>query len=175
MTTWFITGCSTGLGRATAEAALARGANVVVTARDTRSVEDLTGAYPRTALALLLDVSDKAQATTAVGRAVARFGSIDVLVNNAGHGYRAAVEEGVDAEVDQLFATNFFGPRRPDQGRPPGHAHKAIGGDRQRLVHRGSARQRWLGLLCRQQGSARTHVRCSPEGGRAARDQGDRG
>ncbi|HEY3878226.1 MAG TPA: oxidoreductase [Trebonia sp.] len=109
MSTWFITGCSTGLGRALATAVLDRGHNAVVTARDVTRVRDLAGANPDTALALSLDVADAAQAAGAVRAGEERFGAIDVLVNNAGYGYRAAVEEGDDADVQQLFATNFFG------------------------------------------------------------------
>jgi NAD(P)-dependent dehydrogenase (short-subunit alcohol dehydrogenase family) len=109
MSTWLITGCSTGLGRALAEAVLARGDNAVVTARDVARVEGLAKAYPDTALALPLDVTDPAQVTDSVRQAEERFGAIDVLINNAGYGYRAAVEEGDDADVQRLFATNFFG------------------------------------------------------------------
>jgi NAD(P)-dependent dehydrogenase (short-subunit alcohol dehydrogenase family) len=107
---WLITGCSTGLGRALAEAALDHGVNVVVTARDAATVQDLADAHPGSALALSLDVTDPAQVTAAVARAEERFGAVDVLVNNAGYGYRAAVEEGDDADVQRLFATNFHGP-----------------------------------------------------------------
>ena len=110
MPTWFITGCSTGLGRALAAAVLDRGDNAVVTARDAAQVRDLAAAYPGTALALSLDVTDAAQGAAVVRAAHERFGRVDVLVNNAGYGYRAAVEEGDEAEVGQLFATNFFGP-----------------------------------------------------------------
>ena len=110
MSTWFITGCSTGLGRALAAAVLDRGDNAVVTARDAASVHDLAGQYPGTALAVSLDVTDAAQAAAAVRAGRDRFGGVDVLVNNAGYGYRAAVEEGDDADVQRLFATNFFGP-----------------------------------------------------------------
>jgi NAD(P)-dependent dehydrogenase (short-subunit alcohol dehydrogenase family) len=109
MSTWLITGCSTGLGRSLAEAVLARGDEAVVTARSVANVDDLAKAHPDTALALALDVTDPDQVTDAVRRAEERFGGIDVLVNNAGYGYRAAVEEGDDADVQQLFATNFFG------------------------------------------------------------------
>jgi NAD(P)-dependent dehydrogenase (short-subunit alcohol dehydrogenase family) len=108
--TWLITGCSTGLGRALAEAALDHGVNVVVTARDAAKVQDLADAHPDSALALSLDVTDPAQVTAAVAASEERFGAVDVLVNNAGYGYRAAVEEGDDADVQQLFATNFHGP-----------------------------------------------------------------
>jgi NAD(P)-dependent dehydrogenase (short-subunit alcohol dehydrogenase family) len=110
MATWLITGCSTGLGRALAEAVLDRGDNAVVTARDVARVRDLAGPHPDTALALALDVTDAGQVAAAVRAADERFGGVDVLVNNAGYGYRAAVEEGDEADVQRLFATNFFGP-----------------------------------------------------------------
>jgi NAD(P)-dependent dehydrogenase (short-subunit alcohol dehydrogenase family) len=110
MSTWFITGCSSGLGRALAQAVLANGHNAVATAREVDTVKDLVDTYPGTALALTLDVTDTTQVSAAVEQAQARFGSIDVLVNNAGYGYRAAVEEGADDDVAELFATNFFGP-----------------------------------------------------------------
>jgi NAD(P)-dependent dehydrogenase (short-subunit alcohol dehydrogenase family) len=110
MSTWFITGCSTGLGRALAQAVLERGENAAITARDARGLADLAKAYPDTALALTLDVTDDEQVIAAVRQAEDAFGGIDVLVNNAGYGYRAAVEEGDPADVRRLFATNFFGP-----------------------------------------------------------------
>ncbi|HXT90929.1 MAG TPA: oxidoreductase [Trebonia sp.] len=110
MATWLITGCSTGLGRALATAVLERGENVVVTARDAASVENLARSYPRTALALSLNVTDVAQVHDVARVAQERFGAVDVLVNNAGHSYRAAVEEAVDDQIQELFATNFFGP-----------------------------------------------------------------
>jgi NAD(P)-dependent dehydrogenase (short-subunit alcohol dehydrogenase family) len=109
MATWLITGCSTGLGRALAQAVLAHGHTAVVTARNTETIEDITADYPDTSLALPLDVTDKAQVAEAVRRAEERFGGVDVLVNNAGYGYRAAVEEADDADVRRLFDTNFFG------------------------------------------------------------------
>lgn len=110
MATWLITGCSTGIGRALASAALDRGEAVVVTARDAASVEDLARSHPDTALALPLDVTDHAQGRAVVCAAQERFGTIDVLVNNAGHSYRAAVEEAAEDQVQEMFATNFFGP-----------------------------------------------------------------
>ncbi|MET0423806.1 MAG: oxidoreductase, partial [Actinoplanes sp.] len=109
MSTWLITGCSTGLGRALAGAVLAGGDNVVVTARDAGAVQDLAKEYPETALAVALDVTDPGQVTASVQQAVERFGAVDVLVNNAGYGYRAAVEEGEDDAVQKMFATNVFG------------------------------------------------------------------
>ena len=110
MPTWLITGCSTGLGRHIAQEVLARGYNAIVTARNAATVQDLVDEHPDTALALALDVTDDTQVTNAVQQAEERFGSVDVLVNNAGYGYRAAVEEGEEPEVAKLFATNFFGP-----------------------------------------------------------------
>lgn len=109
MPTWLITGCSTGLGRSLAEAVLARGDDAVVTARDASRVQDLADAHPGSALALALDVTDRAQVAQVVQAAQERFGGIDVLVNNAGYGYRAAVEEGDDHDVQRLFDTNVFG------------------------------------------------------------------
>jgi NAD(P)-dependent dehydrogenase (short-subunit alcohol dehydrogenase family) len=109
MSTWLITGCSTGLGRALAEAVIAAGRNAVVTARDVAKVTDLADATPRRVLAVALDVTKPAQVTSAVQQADERFGGVDVLVNNAGYGYRGAVEGGDDADVRTLFETHFFG------------------------------------------------------------------
>ncbi len=109
-TTWFITGCSTGLGRALAVAVLEAGHRVAVTARSVDRVQDLVDSAPDRALALALDVTDGEQVRVAVARAEQHFGSVDVLVNNAGYGYRAAIEEGDDAQVRELFDTNVFGP-----------------------------------------------------------------
>jgi len=110
MTTWLITGCSTGLGRALAQAVLARGDNAVVTARDVSKLQELTAEFPTTALAVALDVTEQSEVEAAVKQAEDRFGAVDVLVNNAGYGYRAAIEEGDDGDVRALFDTNVFGP-----------------------------------------------------------------
>jgi NAD(P)-dependent dehydrogenase (short-subunit alcohol dehydrogenase family) len=106
---WFITGCSTGLGRALATHVLDRGWRAAVTARDPGTVADLVASHGDRAVALPLDVTDPSQVTDAVKRAEEAFGRIDVLVNNAGYGYLAAIEEGDDAEVRALFDTNVFG------------------------------------------------------------------
>ena len=106
---WFITGCSTGLGRALAERVLQQGERCVATARNPAQLEDLTAAYPHDALVLPLDVENGAQIETAVTKAIETFGAIDILVNNAGRGYSAAIEEGDDADVREMFETNFFG------------------------------------------------------------------
>jgi NAD(P)-dependent dehydrogenase (short-subunit alcohol dehydrogenase family) len=120
MSTWLITGCSTGLGRAFAEEALARGHDVVVTARDASAVQDVVDAHPDHALAVALDVTDAGQVTAAVAAATDRFGGVDVLVNNAGYGYRSAVEEGDDADVARLFDTHFHGSVRTIKAVLPG-------------------------------------------------------
>lgn len=106
---WFITGCSTGFGHALAKAVLARGWRAVVTARDKTRVADLVQGAADRALALDLDVTDASQITAAVKAAEERFGRIDVLVNNAGYGYQASVEEGDDAEIRREFDVNVFG------------------------------------------------------------------
>jgi NAD(P)-dependent dehydrogenase (short-subunit alcohol dehydrogenase family) len=74
-----------------------------------------------------LDVTDPEQVSQAVEQAKARFGGVDVLVNNAGHGFRAAVEEANDTEVDELFATNFFGPVALIKAALPGMRSKRRG------------------------------------------------
>ncbi|MBY0388889.1 MAG: SDR family NAD(P)-dependent oxidoreductase [Mycobacterium pseudokansasii] len=109
MSTWLITGCSSGLGRALAEAAIDTGHNVVVTARDVSTVAELADATPDRVLAVALDVTKSDQVTSAVRAAEERFGGVHVLVNNAGYGYRSAVEEGDDADIRALFETHFFG------------------------------------------------------------------
>lgn len=109
MSTWLITGSSTGLGRALAEAVVEKGDNVVATARNVDAVADLAASAPDRVLAVALDVTEPEQITDAVRQAEQRFGGVDVLVNNAGYGYRAAVEEGEDADVRTLFETHVFG------------------------------------------------------------------
>ena len=106
---WFITGCSTGLGKELARLVLARGWRAVVTARKPEQLNDLLEGHEENALALKLDVTDRTQVTEAVKQAEEKFGRIDVLVNNAGYGYLAAIEEGEDDQVRAMFETNFFG------------------------------------------------------------------
>jgi NAD(P)-dependent dehydrogenase (short-subunit alcohol dehydrogenase family) len=106
---WFITGCSTGFGLELAKLVLARGWPVVVTARDRTRVADLVTGVEDHALAISLDVTNSAEVTAAVEAAEARFGRIDVLVNNAGYGYQASIEEGVEAEIRAQFDANVFG------------------------------------------------------------------
>jgi NAD(P)-dependent dehydrogenase (short-subunit alcohol dehydrogenase family) len=107
---WFITGCSTGFGRALASHVLELGYRTVVTARDPDTVKDL--ASKGDALILKLDVTDHLQAEAAIKAAEDKFGHIDVLVNNAGVGYFAAVEESEEDQVRRMFDINVFGLSR---------------------------------------------------------------
>ncbi|MFE0015500.1 oxidoreductase [Mesorhizobium sp. NPDC059054] len=106
---WFITGASSGLGKALAEAVLERGWRAAITARNPDALTALASRHDERALALQLDVTDKASIERAVSAAEAKFGVIDVLVNNAGYGYLAAIEEGADREIRDQFETNVFG------------------------------------------------------------------
>src|ERR1700679_1656203 len=90
---WFITGASTGFGRLLAEEVLRAGGKVVATARKLDKVSDLEAKHPQTAKALALDVTNQAQVDAAVEQTVAKFGRVDVLVNNAGYGVAGAIEE----------------------------------------------------------------------------------
>src|SRR6516162_7141379 len=106
---WFITGCSTGFGREIARQVLARGWSAVVTARNPQQLQAIVAGHEENALALPLDVNDKDAVARAIRAAEQKFGRIDVLVNNAGYGYLAAIEEGEDDEVRAMFETNIFG------------------------------------------------------------------
>jgi NAD(P)-dependent dehydrogenase (short-subunit alcohol dehydrogenase family) len=106
---WLITGCSSGFGRELAKLVLARGWRAVVTARDPSKVADITKGHEAQALVMPLDVTRRAQIDAVVAEAKRRFGRIDALVNNAGYGYLAAIEEGEDEAVRALFEANVFG------------------------------------------------------------------
>ena len=110
MKTWLITGCSSGLGKSLAKTVLERGDQAVVTARSPETLRYFEERFPDTALIAALDVTDQAAIDRTAAAALERFGSIDVLVNNAGYGYRAAVEEGDPEDTDRLFQTHFWGP-----------------------------------------------------------------
>jgi NAD(P)-dependent dehydrogenase (short-subunit alcohol dehydrogenase family) len=105
---WFITGASRGLGALIAQAALDDGNAVVAAGRNVGAIVERLGDSPAL-LPVALDVTNEAQAKAAVEAAVAKFGRIDVLVNNAGFGLLAAIEESSDADVRRMFDTNVFG------------------------------------------------------------------
>ena len=107
--TWLITGCSRGLGRALAEAVLATGDELAATARDPRTLADLMAVGGDRVIALPLDVADEAAAQRAVSATLDRFGRLDIVVNNAGYGNVAPIE---DTSLDDFRAqieTNLFG------------------------------------------------------------------
>lgn len=106
---WFITGVSAGLGRALAEVVLEAGERVVGTVRQAEQVSAFEALKPGASAALVMDVREAEQVNAAVRGAIERFGRIDVLVNNSGHGMLGAIEEVSDAEARALFDVNVFG------------------------------------------------------------------
>lgn len=106
---WFITGASTGFGRQLAEEVLKSGGKVIATARKVEQIAELEQKFPGSAKALTLDVTDQGQVDSAVTQAVAQFGHVDVIVNNAGYGIAGAIEEATEAEFMPVFETNLFG------------------------------------------------------------------
>jgi NAD(P)-dependent dehydrogenase (short-subunit alcohol dehydrogenase family) len=106
---WFITGTSKGFGRVWAEAALARGDRVAATARQVDTLAPLLERYGKQVAAIALDVTDKSAVAKAIAAAHARFGRLDVLINNAGYGLFGTVEEVSEAEARAQIETNLFG------------------------------------------------------------------
>jgi NAD(P)-dependent dehydrogenase (short-subunit alcohol dehydrogenase family) len=109
MTTWFITGASRGFGLLVAKEALSRGDNVVASARATHRITDAIPDGGDRLLAVPVDVTDRATIDSAVAAAVDRFGRIDVLMNNAGHGMVGAIEESTERNYRAMFDVNVFG------------------------------------------------------------------
>jgi NAD(P)-dependent dehydrogenase (short-subunit alcohol dehydrogenase family) len=105
---WFITGCSSGFGRAIAEAALQAGHRVIATSRDIRAITDLE--KDGQCHIMTLDVTDGANVRECVADAVKVWGRVDSLVNNAGCGLLGAVEECSEADIRASMETNYFGP-----------------------------------------------------------------
>lgn len=122
---WFITGCSTGFGRELAKQAIEHGYSTVVTARDPSTLEGYAAA--ENALVLQLDVTKPDQVAAAIAATDEKFGRIDVLVNNAGIGYFAAVEESEEAEVRKMFEINVFGTSRMIHAVLPGMRQRRKG------------------------------------------------
>lgn len=106
---WFITGASNGLGFEIAKHVLGLGYRVVLTARNPAQLAGLANQFKEHALALKVDVTDRSTIRSAVAETLSTFGQIDVLVNNAGYGYLAAIEEGDEEGVRSQFDTNLFG------------------------------------------------------------------
>ncbi len=106
---WFITGTSKGFGRVWAEAALARGDRVAATARNVKTLAPLVERYGEQVAALTLDVADKSAVGGAIAAAHARFGRLDVVINNAGYGLFGTIEEVSEAEARAQIETNLFG------------------------------------------------------------------
>jgi NAD(P)-dependent dehydrogenase (short-subunit alcohol dehydrogenase family) len=106
---WFVTGSSSGFGRAVSEAVLAHGDRLVATARDVDDIRALVDRAGERALALRLDVTDATAAKEAVDEAVAHFGRLDVVFNNAGYGHVGAIEELTEEELRQQVEVDFFG------------------------------------------------------------------
>jgi NAD(P)-dependent dehydrogenase (short-subunit alcohol dehydrogenase family) len=106
---WFVTGSSRGFGRAIVEAALVRGDRVVATARKPDQLDDLAKAFGDHVVPLELDVADPAAARSAVETAVKAFGSLDIVVNNAGYAASAPIEEMSEESFRDQIETNLFG------------------------------------------------------------------
>lgn len=107
--TWLVTGSSRGLGRAIADAALTRGDYVVATARKPKQLDDLAKTYGDHVLTYALDVTDPVAANRAVAAAMRPFGSLDVVVNNAGYADSAPIEEMSEESFRDQIETNLFG------------------------------------------------------------------
>jgi NAD(P)-dependent dehydrogenase (short-subunit alcohol dehydrogenase family) len=122
---WLITGCSTGFGLELARQAIEQGHRTVITARDPSKLEGY-GATDKV-LVRRLDVTQADQVAAAIQATEARFGAIDVLVNNAGIGYFAAIEEGEEAEVRKMFEVNVFGLTAMVQAVLPGMRKRRSG------------------------------------------------
>jgi NAD(P)-dependent dehydrogenase (short-subunit alcohol dehydrogenase family) len=122
---WLVTGCSTGFGRELVRVLLRQGKKVVATARNAASLDEFSAS--ENALVMALDVTIPAQIDEVVRQAEARFGGIDVLVNNAGYGYLSAIEEGEDDEVRAMFETNVFGLANVTKAVLPGMRKQARG------------------------------------------------
>jgi NAD(P)-dependent dehydrogenase (short-subunit alcohol dehydrogenase family) len=110
MANWLITGVSSGLGRALAEAALNRGDKVAGTVRKENDLAAFEALAPNRARGFLLDITEETAVRVAVDSAEAEFGGLDILVNNAGYGLVGAVEEASLSEIRAQFEVNVFGP-----------------------------------------------------------------
>ena len=112
MKTLLITGASTGFGRSIAKESLARGHRVVLAVRSPESVADLIEGHAGQAAAIQFDLTNPDDPAKAVAETISRYGQLDVLVNNAGYGLLAALEETTDEQIQRNLETNFTGPLR---------------------------------------------------------------
>ncbi len=165
---WFVTGSSSGFGLEFVRMALAHGFRVAATARDPKKLKELVPGHEDNMLALELDVTKPGHIKRAVRDAERAFGKIDVLVNNAGYGYLAAVEEGEDKEIRAMFDTNFFGLAGADACRSPWNAREAARNDCQYRIGRGNRRLSRVGILRGNEVRRRRIVGVSLKGGRTA-------
>jgi len=124
---WFITGCSTGFGRELAKEVLEKGYKAVVTARKLEDIQDIVDDFAENAFAIKLDVTKPEDVKASVEQAMAHFGKIDVLVNNAGIGYFGAIEESEEDEVRRMFEINFWGLAEMTKAVLPGMRRQRSG------------------------------------------------
>jgi NADP-dependent 3-hydroxy acid dehydrogenase YdfG len=170
---WFITGTSSGFGKALAEEVLTVGDAVVATARAPADVVHLQKIDADRVLTLQLDVTDGSQIKTAVAAAVEKFGRIDVLVNNAGFGLVGAIEEVTDDQIQTQFATNVFGLLNVTRAVLP-HMRAQRSGHIINLSSIGGlVGAPGLGYLQRHQVCGGRHHRVSVTGTRTLQHQGD--
>jgi NADP-dependent 3-hydroxy acid dehydrogenase YdfG len=130
--TWFITGATSGIGHALTAAALKRGDNVAATGRSVDTLSELSASYPDSLLVVEADVRDEAAVQQAVASATAKFGGLDVAVNNAAVGIFAGIEEITDAQWHSIFDSNFFSTMTVLRAvlptfRAQGHGHILLG------------------------------------------------
>jgi NAD(P)-dependent dehydrogenase (short-subunit alcohol dehydrogenase family) len=134
---WFITGASSGFGRALAEAALKRCESVVATGRRTQALDQLCAGHESASLAITLDVTDEKQRVKAVDSALRRFGRIDVLANIAGRGSLGAAEEFSPEQLREQMEVNFLAAAEMTRGAAD-HARS------EKRAHPAADQHRWL-------------------------------
>jgi NAD(P)-dependent dehydrogenase (short-subunit alcohol dehydrogenase family) len=127
MNIWFVTGASSGFGRAIAADAIAAGDTVIGTARRTSALDDLVAAHPDQVEAIRLDMTDSKRIDEVAADVLARYGRVDVLVNSAGRTQVGAFEETTEDELRDLFELHVFGPARLTRALLPGMRERGSG------------------------------------------------
>ncbi len=169
---WFITGAGSGIGAGTVRAALRAGDRVVATGRDPYKLRDAYGDLAGVNLAFIkLDVTDEPQVAVAVEEAVAQFGRIDVVVNNAGYSLLGNFEEFTTEQIERQFAPNFWGVVYVMRAVLPVLRQPALRAHHQHLLRRRRGGPSRGGGLRREQVRSRGTLACDREGGRAVRYQ----